>query len=161
MRPPRCYEALLGFLFLVMGGVFSLLGLVDFFLSIPMRSGDAHVFLVGGLPMLLAGGFLLWKARQMERTWERLRTEGRAVSGELVPEATRHHWYTGWGSDGLHKRHPWTVLCIYRWEGRTYSVRSQFLWQEPAAGRQHPTVWLDPMAPKRAWVDPGSLQYVL
>ena len=124
-----------------------------------MRNGDSSSFLLGGLPLLaLGGGLLLW-ARRKERDWYRLRTEGRAVPGRLVPEATRHHWYTSFGSDGLRKRSPWTVLCTYQWEGKTYSVRSEFLWKRPAGTDQRPAVYLDPLAPQRSWVEPDSLSY--
>lgn len=159
MKPPRTYEALLAFLLLMMGAIFSLLGLVFQALSIPMRNGDASSFLLGGLPLLVFGGGLLLWARRKEHSWDRLRAEGRAVPGKLVPEATRRHWYTSFGSDGIRKRSPWTMLCIYQWEGKTYDLRSEFLWRKPQEGEQHPTIYLDPLDPKRAWVDPDSLQY--
>lgn len=159
MKPPRTYEALLGWILLILGAVFTLLGLLIPILSIPMRNGDARSFLLGGAPLLLFGAGLLCYARLRERGWDRLRTEGRAVTGQLAPEATRHHWYVSFGSDGFRKRSPWTVLCIYRWEDGTRSVRSQFLWQKPREGEQHPTVYVDPLNPGRAWVDPDSLDY--
>ena len=159
MRAPRCYEALLAFLLLMLGAIFSLLGLLFGSLSLPVRNGDARSFLLGGLPLLALGaGLLLW-ARRRERGWDWLKTEGRAVPGKLVLEATRHHWYTSFGSDGLRKRSPWTVLCIYQWEGKTYSVRSEFLWNRPAGSGQTPTVRLDPLVPQRAWIDPDSMIY--
>ena len=76
-----------------------------------------------------------------------------------MPEATRRHWYVSFGSDGLYKRSPWSVMCIYRWEDRTYSVRSQFLWRRPQNCGQRPTVYLDPLDPRRAWIDPETLVY--
>lgn len=155
MKAPKSYPSLLALLFLILGGVFSLLGL----LPLPMRSGSARRFLIGGLPLLLAGILLLWYARKTERSWERLRAEGQSVPGQMAPEATRFHWYTHWGSDGLRKRSPWTVLCVYCWEGRIYSVRSQFLWRQPRQIGQHPTVYLDSRNPKRAWIDPDTLAY--
>lgn len=159
MRPPRCYEALLGWILLILGGVFTLLGLIGEAVSMPVRNGKAGDFALWGLPLLLFGAGLLWYARRRERGWARLRTEGRAVPGRLIPEGTRRHWYVSFGSDGLYKRSPWSVMCVYRWEGRTYSVRSQFLWQKPRDGEQRPTVYLDPLDPRRAWVDPETLEY--
>ena len=159
MKPPKSYEALLAFLLLLLGGIFTLLGLIGAVLTLPMRSGDAQDFALWGLPLLLFGAGLLWYARRRECVWSRLRTEGRAVPGQLVPQATRRHWYTSWGRDGLRKRNPWTVMCIYHWEGRTYSVRSQFLWREPSQTGQSPTVYLDPLNPQRAWMDPETLIY--
>lgn len=161
MKPPKTYEALLAFILLILGGVFTLLGLAAAALSLPMRSGAPRDFALWGLPLLLFGAGLLWYARQRERGWARLRAEGRAVPGQLVPRAIRHHWYISFGSDGLHKRSPWTVLCIYQWEGRTYSIRSQFLWRRPREGELHPTVYLDPLNPRWAWIDPDTLQFVL
>ena len=49
MRAPRCYEALLAFLLLMLGAIFSLLGLLFGALSLPVRNGDARSFLLGGL----------------------------------------------------------------------------------------------------------------
>ncbi len=158
MKPPKSYEALLSCLLLALGAVFTLVGLVGNALSIPVRNGDTQDFALFGLPLLVFGaGLLLW-SRQRERGWERLRAEGQAVPGKLVPGAVRHHRYVSFGSDGLHKRSPWTVLCIYRWENRTYSVRSQFLWSPPREDGQ-PTIYIDPLHPTRAWIDPESLQY--
>ena len=159
MKPPKSYESLLAVILLILGGVFTLLGLAAEVLPLPMRGGEPQDFALWGLSLLLFGAGLLWYARRRERVWARLRTEGRAVQGKLVPEATRRHWYTGWGSDGLRKRNPWTVMCIYRWEERTYSVRSQFLWCKPGDFEQRPTVYLDPLDPRRAWIDPETLAY--
>lgn len=159
MKPPRTYEALLGWILLILGAMFTLLGLLFGILSIPMRNGDAKSFLLGGLPLMLFGAGLLCYARQRERGWDRLHTDGRAVPGELVPGATRCHWYVGFGSDGFHKRSPWSVMCIYRWKGRTYDLRSEFLWQRPRETGQQPTVYVDPDDPKRAWIDPDTLRY--
>ena len=39
-----------------------------------------------------------------------------------------HHPSVSYGN----QRHPWTVLCEYRYEGRTYTARSTFLWDETA-----------------------------
>ena len=139
MKPPKTYEALLAFILLILGGVFTLLGLAAAALSLPMRSGAPRDFALWGLPLLLFGAGLLWYARQ----------------------AIRHPWSISFGSDGLHKRSPWTVLCIYQWEGRTYSIRSQFLWRRPREGELHPTVYLDPLNPRWAWIDPDTLQFVL
>ena len=50
-------------------------------------------------------------------------------------------------------------MCIYRWEERTYCVRSQFLWRKPGGFEQRPTVYLDPLDPRRAWIDPETLVY--
>lgn len=158
MKAPRTYEALLGWILLILGGVFTLIGLAGTALSLPMKSGDAWEFALFGLPLLLFGAGLLLYARKKERDWDYLRTEGRALRGELVPEATRCHWYVSFGSDGLHKRHPWSVMCIYRWENRTYSVRSEFLWRKPGETNQRPTVYIDLLDPRRAWVDPESLE---
>lgn len=159
MKPPKSYESLLAVILLILGGVFTLLGLAAEVLPLPMRGGEPRGFALWGLPLLLFGAGLLWYARRRERLWARLRTEGRAVQGKLVPEATRRHWYTSWGSSGLRKRNPWTVMCIYRWEERTYCVRSQFLWRKPGGFEQRPTVYLDPLDPRRAWIDPETLVY--
>ena len=140
MKPPKSYESLLAFILLILGGVFTLLGLAAEVLPLPMRGGEPRDFALWGLPLLLFGAGLLWYARRRERLWAR-------------------HWYTSWGSGGLRKRNPWTVMCIYRWEERTYCVRSQFLWRKPGGFEQRPTVYLDPLDPRRAWIDPETLAY--
>lgn len=159
IKPPRIYEALLGWILLILGGVFTLLGLAGSILAIPVRNGGAQDFALFGLPLLVFGaGLLLW-ARQKERSWDRLKSGGLAVQGQLIPEATRRHWYVSFGSDGFRKRSPWSVMCIYRWEGRTYFLRSEFLWRPPRETGRQPIVYLDPLNPKPAWLDPDSLQY--
>lgn len=159
MKPPKCYEGLFALVFLTLGGVFSLLGLVGEALSMPTRGGEPLSFLLGGLPMLLFGIGLLWSARRKELRWSRLRSEGQAVPGQVAPGSIRCRWYTSWGSDGFRKRNPWSLVCLYRWEGRSYSVTSQLLWERPCEEGQAPTIYLDPRNPRQAWVDPESLKY--
>ena len=73
----------------------------------------------------------------------------------LVVKTTRHITVSCGSADGR-KRHPWTVLCEYRYEGQTYTVRSTFLWDEPVGSTAK--IFLDQERPGQAWVDPRSLQ---
>ena len=50
MKPPKSYETLLAFLLLLLGGIFTLLGLIGAVLTLPMRSGEAQDFTLWGLP---------------------------------------------------------------------------------------------------------------
>ena len=75
MKPPKSYETLLAFLLLLLGGIFTLLGLIGAVLTLPMRSGEAQDFTLWGLPLLLFGAGLLWYARRRECVWSRLDTK--------------------------------------------------------------------------------------
>ena len=57
-------------------------------------------------------------------------------------------------------RSPWTVYCEYDWAGKTYSIRTEYLWKQPSPNSPDLTVALDPAAPQRAVVDTQTLRYV-
>ena len=110
---------------------------------------------VTGLLLLFAAMPCLWIAQLQGRRREWLRRGGFPVQGRVVNSAC--HVTVSYGSVGTRKRHPWTVLCEYRYEGQTYTVRSTYLWEEPAGSTAR--IFLDQDRPGQAWVDPGSLQY--
>ena len=49
MKPPKSYESLLAFILLILGGVFTLLGLAAEVLPLPMRGGEPRDFALWGL----------------------------------------------------------------------------------------------------------------
>lgn len=161
MKPPRTYRAIIALVLLALGGVFTLLGVLGAFaVPIPMRSGEAWMFLPVGLILLAAGVVLVLSLGRTKRLQARLRVEGVPVPGRVT--AIRYHKYTSYGSDPdfvSYKRSPWTVTCEYQWERQTYTVRSPLLWDKPRAEDQQPTVYLDPNRPRRAFLDPESLRY--
>ena len=51
----------------------------------------------------------------------------------------------------VNSKYPWTVLWEYVWEGVTYTVSSQYLWNKPAVTTVR--VFADQSNPKHAVVD--------
>ena len=136
----------LSFVFLLIFG----LGCI---ITIPMRSGEPWMLGVIGLLLLFAAIPCTLIAQLQGRRREWLRCGGFPVQGRVVK--VRRHLSVNYGS----QRHPWTVLCQYRYEGQTYTVRSTFLWTQPAG--QKVKIFLDPERPGQAWVDPKSLEYAV
>lgn len=136
----------LGLIFLLLYG----LGLA---VDIPMRSGEPWMFGAAGLSLLFAALVCLMIVWRRGRRREKLRTGGWPVQGRIVGMTC--HTAVNYGN----QRHPWTVLCEYQYEGQTYTVRSTFLWDRPRESGQTPKIFLDQTRPRRAWVDPDSLQY--
>ncbi|WP_251318493.1 DUF3592 domain-containing protein [Flintibacter muris] len=134
---------------------FALLFGLGYVIAIPMRSGEPWMLGVTGLLLLFAAMPCLWIAQLQGRRREWLRRGGFPVQGRVVNSTC--HVTVSYGSVGTRKRHPWTVLCEYRYEGQTYTVRSTYLWEEPAGSTAR--IFLDQDRPGQAWVDPGSLQY--
>ncbi|MEY8316610.1 hypothetical protein AALB19_04710 [Oscillospiraceae bacterium 50-58] len=120
-------------------------------IAIPMRSGEPWMLGVTGLLLLFAAMPCMLIAQFQGRRREWLRCSGFPVQGRVV--RVTHHPSVSYGN----QRHPWTVLCEYRYEGRTYTARSTFLWDEPAGSTAK--IFLDRDRPGQAWVDPKSLQY--
>lgn len=159
MKSPRTRRMILAWVFLALGAAFTLIGLLSFVISIPTRNGDARDFLPLGVLLLIAGSILALSAHWYSRTAARLQAEGRSVPGTLLQ--IQKHPFIRFNQSFYRKSHPWSVRCSYNWEGVTYQIRSELLWREPAPDSQRPTVFLDPERPKRAFVDPESLQYKL
>ena len=134
---------------------FALLFGLGYVIAIPMRSGEPWMLGVTGLLLLFAAMPCLWIAQLQGRRREWLRRGGFPVQGRVVNSTC--HVTVSYGSVGTHQRHPWTVLCEYRYKGQTYTVRSTYLWEEPAGSTAR--IFLDQDRPGQAWVDPGSLQY--
>ena len=134
---------------------FALLFGLGYVIAIPMRSGEPWMLGVTGLLLLFAAMPCLWIAQLQGRRREWLRRGGFPVQGRVVNSTC--HVTVSYGSVGTRKRHPWTVLCEYRYEGRTYTARSTFLWDEPAGSTAK--IFLDRDRPGQAWVDPRSLEH--
>ena len=140
----------LSFVFLLIFG----LGCI---ITIPMRSGEPWMLGVTGLLLLLAAAPCMLIAQFQGRRREWLRCGGFPIQGQILK--TTCHITVSYGSVGTRQRHPWTVLCQYRYEGQTYTVRSTFLWTQPAG--QKVKIFLDPERTRQAWVDPKSLEYAV
>ena len=158
MRPPDTYVGLIALVLGALGVVFTLLGLAGEAAAIPMRGGKASDFLPFGLTFLLVGGVCLCAARCKKAARARLLAEGRRVRGEVLD--VKRHIFVSFNTRDLiqfpGRSSPWTLLCSYSWEGRTYTVRSPFLWQQPANPRSV-DICIDPARPGRAAVDLDSV----
>lgn len=155
---PRCPASRLEIVTIVLSALavfFMLIFWLVYVIAIPMRSGEPWMLGVTGLLLLFAAMPCLWIAQLQGRRREWLRRGGFPVQGRVVNSTC--HVTVSYGSVGTRKRHPWTVLCEYRYEGQTYTVRSTYLWEEPAGSTAR--IFLDQDRPGQAWVDPGSLQY--
>ena len=126
--------------------------------TIPMRNGEPGFCGLAGLALLFAAMLCTLVVHWQGLRRERLRCDGFPVQGRIIKAVC--HLSVSYGSGaGVRKRHPWTVLCEYSYEGQTYTVRSTFLWDEPVG--KTAKIFLDQLRPERAWVDPRSLQYKL
>ena len=156
MRPPDSISALCAMTFGLLGAAFVVIGTLYGCLGVSIRrAASSWAFLPIGLACLLLCLVCALAVRRRRRREGRLRSAGVAVPGTIV-QVRRHifiRWeresFSNWPGQGS----PWSVRCTYEYGGRTYGVDSGLLWKEPAPGLQHPTVYVDPTHPKRAWVD--------
>lgn len=160
MKRPNSLFSVWAQALVVLGAVFCILGFASFVRPIPMRSGEAWMFLFAGLPLLLCGGVCALLAQRKRSVNARLRAEGVPVSGRV--RSVKHHRFAAVKTIDFRSRRGrtshWSVLCEYTWEGRTYTVRSGLLWSKPGDGEQHPVIYLDPQHPKNAFVAPDSIR---
>ena len=96
-------------------------------------AGALVVFELGVLLLMGFGGCLMW-ADLLRRQWDKLRRRG--VRVEAWVERTDCHPGLAWaGRLGRGPRPeeggPWSLVCRYQWEGRTYTARSPLLWRRP------------------------------
>lgn len=156
MRPPNSISALCAMTFGLLGAAFLILDVVFGGLGLPVRGASSGwAFLPIGGVCLLIGLVCALAVRRRRRREGRLQSAGVAVPGTIVQ--VNHHIFINWNLEHFSswpgRNSPWSVRCTYEYEGRTYGVDSGLLWKEPAPGLQHPTVYVDPTRPKRAWVD--------
>lgn len=156
MRPPDSRSALCAVVFGFLGAAFLILGMGFGGLGLPVRGASSGwAFLFAGGVCLLIGLVCALAVRRCRRREGRLRSAGAAVPGTIVQ--VYHHVFINWNLEHFSgwpgRNSPWSVRCTYEYGGRTYGVDSGLLWREPAPGLQHPTVYVDPTRPKRAWVD--------
>lgn len=155
LRRPASRLELVAIVLFALAFVFLLIFGLGYIIAIPMRSGEPQMLGVTGLLLLLAAAPCTLIAQFQGRRREWLRCSGFPVQGQILK--TTCHITVSYGSVRTRQRHPWTVLCQYRYEGQTYTVRSTFLWAKPVG--QKAKIFLDPDRPRQAWVDPESLTY--
>ena len=160
MRPPDSRSALCAVVFGFLGAAFLILGVVFGGLGLPVRGASSGwAFLPIGGVCLLIGLVCALAVRRRHRRERRLQSAGVAVPGTIVQ--VHHHIFINWNLEHFSSRpgrnSPWSVRCTYEYEGRTYGMNSGLLWREPAPGFQHPTVYVDPGCPKRAFVDRDTI----
>lgn len=160
MRPPDSISALCAMTFGLLGAAFVAIGTLYGCLGVSIRrAASSWAFLPIGLACLLLCLVCALAVRRRRRRERRLQSAGVAVPGTIVQVHRQIfiRWeresFSSWPGQGS----PWSVRCTYEYGGRTYGVDSGLLWKEPAPGLQHPTVYVDPTHPKRAWVDPDTI----
>ncbi len=158
LRRPASRLEIVTIVLVALSVVFLLIGGLGMVVTIPMKSGEPWMLGLSGLALMFVAMPCMLIIHWQGRRREQLRCGGFPVPGRVVKMTC--HISVSYGSGaGVRKRHPWTVWCEYRYEGQTYTVRSTFLWDEPAGTTAK--VFLDQLHPERAWVDPKSLQYKL
>lgn len=160
MRPPDSMSALYALTFGLLGAAFVGVGTLYGCWGVPIRgAASSWAFLPIGLVCLLLCLACALAVRGRRRRERRIRSAGIAVPGTIIQ--VRHHVFINWNLEHFSSRpgrnSPWSVRCTYEYEGRTYGVNSGLLWREPAPGIQHPTVYVDPGCPKRAFVDRDTI----
>ena len=156
MRPPDSISALCAMTFGLLGAAFVVIGALFGCLGVSIRgAASSWAFLPIGVVCLLIGLVCALAVRRRRRRERWLQSAGVAVPGTIVQ--VHHHIFINWNLEHFSswpgRNSPWSVRCTYEYEGRTNGVDSGLLWKEPAPGHQHPTVYVDPTRPKRAWVD--------
>ena len=161
-QPPQFVSQLLALVLGGLGAAFVLMGALFTLLHVPMRSGQSWMFFALGLVFLgAAAACLLWARRKLARC-RRLRERGVRVEGTDC--TAEHRLWINWNVESLTtlpgKNSPWVVRCQYQWQGQHYTVTSCLLWAQPAP-LQRPAVYLDPKHPRRAFLDPDTLSFLL
>ena len=119
-------------------------------------------YLPWGLGFLLCGGLMFLHMRRKRQLADQLLSKGRRVAARIV-RIKRHTTANLSFSSSRGRaaaRSPWTVYCEYDLAGKTYSIRTEYLWKQPSPNSPDLTVALDPAAPQRAVVDTQTLRYV-
>lgn len=109
-------------------------------------------FVLFSLLFFLAGTVLFLLCRREGMRNARLRTNGWPVHGGVL--RVKHHLLLPRSAAG-----PWTALCQYTYQGRTYTVRSPYLRHAPLTTiEQRPTVYIDKARPHLAYVAPETIR---
>jgi hypothetical protein len=147
MRKPRNMWELCGELFLLLGAVFVLFGVLSragVMKTAPGSHGDPGVvFPIVGGGLLIVGFISMLAAIRIEKGKVQLLETGIAVTG--VIDAVKENLFTKWGS-----YHPYVIYFTYEVDGVPYKGKSGLFWTlPPTMEHEKITVYLDADHPKR------------
>ena len=146
MRKPRNMWELCGELFLLLGALFVLFGVLSragILKTAPGSHGDPGVvFPVVGGGLLIVGAFSILAALRKEKRKNQLFETGMPVTGEI--ETVKQNLFTKWGT-----YHPYVIYFSYEADGVPYKGKSGLFWTIPPT-REHEkkTVYIDADNPK-------------
>lgn len=147
MRKPRNMWEFCGELFLFLGAIFFLFGVLSrasVLKTDPGSHGDPGVvFPIVGGGLLIVGLFSLLAGIRKEKRRILLLETGMPVTGEI--EAVKENLFTKWGS-----YHPYVIYFTYEVDGVPYKGKSGLFWTlPPTMEHKKITVYLDADHPKR------------
>lgn len=152
MKKPERFSEMLGRLFLLLGAVFLLCGVLSragMMKTVPNSYGDpGAVFPVLGGALLAAGAVFLLAEGVRARRRAALLRDGVPVPGKVV--SVRQLVFTTVGTS-----HPFVVRFVYRCGGDEYRGKSGLFWDPPELGAGDAvTVYTDPEHPRRCVLEP-------
>lgn len=151
VREPKSMWGLTGWIFLGLGALFLLCGILTRAGIMKTKSGsqgDTSVgFLILGGALMAAGIFLLFAAMLKEKRRRSLLQSGTPVTGEVV--SVKQLPFTRWGTS-----YPYVVRFRYESDGISYRGKSCLLWALPKVQENDGvTVRVDADHPKRCAVE--------
>lgn len=115
-----------------------------------------------GVAFLACGLLMLLQVRRKRRMTAQLLEKGQRAKAKIV--RAKHHTTMNLSFSSSRgraaARSPWTAYCEYQWEGKTYSIHTDYLWGQPWTESPDVEVALDPAAPDKGVVDPQTIRYV-
>ena len=147
MRKPRNMWEFCGELFLFLGAIFVVFGVLSragVLKTDPDSLGDPRViFPILGGGLLIVGFFSLLAGISKEKRLNLLLETGMPVTGEI--EAIKQNFFTKWGT-----YHPYVIYFKYEVDGVSYKGKSGLFWTLPPTQEQEKkTVFIDADHPKR------------
>lgn len=140
MRKPKSMWEFCGELFLFLGALFLLIGLLSqagIMKIKPSSHGGPYEFLILGRVFLLIGAFSLLVATCKERKKRLLLQTGTSVLGMIV--SVKQLPFTRWGTS-----YPYVVYFTYEYEGVQYKGKSGLFWILPSVKEfDKETVYID------------------
>lgn len=147
MKKPRSMWGLFGELFLLLGAVFLLSGILSragILKTDPGSRGDPGVvFPILGGAFLIVGIVSAIAAIRKEKRRTQLLETGMPVAAEI--DSVKQNFFTKWGSS-----HPYVIYFTYEVDGVKYQGKSGLFWTLPSVREHdHETVFVDMGDPNR------------
>ncbi len=151
MKKPEDMWKLCGTLFLILGAVFLLSGVLTqmgILHTDPASQGDPKLwFPLLGCILLIFGAIMCTVSYRKEKAWNLLLQEGTKTKGYVT--SVKQLMLIKWNGS-----YPYVVYFTYEIEGVSYAGKSHLLWSQPkACERNTVTVYTDSQKPAHCAVD--------